>query len=51
MFFGPKLSGSIPALVTPFAADGSFDEPAYRDFHRMADRRRVDRAGAVRHHR
>jgi 4-hydroxy-tetrahydrodipicolinate synthase len=26
------FSGSIPALVTPFAADGSFDEPAYRDF-------------------
>ena len=25
------FSGSIPALVTPFAADGSFDEPAYRD--------------------
>lgn len=24
------FSGSIPALVTPFAADGSFDEPAYR---------------------
>jgi 4-hydroxy-tetrahydrodipicolinate synthase len=26
------FSGSIPALVTPFADDGSFDEPAYRDF-------------------
>ena len=26
------FSGSIPALVTPFAADGSFDETAYRDF-------------------
>ncbi len=26
------FSGSIPALVTPFAADGSFDEGAYRDF-------------------
>ena len=26
------FSGSIPALVTPFAADGSFDEPVYRDF-------------------
>jgi 4-hydroxy-tetrahydrodipicolinate synthase len=26
------FSGSIPALVTPFAADGSFDEQAYRDF-------------------
>ena len=26
------FSGSIPALVTPFAADGSFDERAYRDF-------------------
>jgi 4-hydroxy-tetrahydrodipicolinate synthase len=26
------FSGSIPALVTPFAADGSFDEMAYRDF-------------------
>jgi 4-hydroxy-tetrahydrodipicolinate synthase len=26
------FSGSIPALVTPFAADGSFDEPAFRDF-------------------
>jgi 4-hydroxy-tetrahydrodipicolinate synthase len=25
------FSGSIPALVTPFAADGAFDEPAYRD--------------------
>ena len=25
------FSGSIPALVTPFAADGSFDETAYRD--------------------
>ncbi len=26
------FSGSIPALVTPFAADGSFDEAAFRDF-------------------
>ena len=26
------FSGSIPALVTPFAADGSFDEGVYRDF-------------------
>jgi 4-hydroxy-tetrahydrodipicolinate synthase len=26
------FSGSIPALVTPFAADGAFDEAAYRDF-------------------
>jgi 4-hydroxy-tetrahydrodipicolinate synthase len=26
------FTGSIPALVTPFAPDGSFDEPAYRDF-------------------
>jgi 4-hydroxy-tetrahydrodipicolinate synthase len=26
------FSGSIPALVTPFTADGSFDEPTYRDF-------------------
>lgn len=26
------FSGSIPALVTPFAEDGSFDEAAYRDF-------------------
>ena len=26
------FSGSIPALVTPFAADGSFDEAVYRDF-------------------
>lgn len=26
------FSGSIPALVTPFAADGSFDESVYRDF-------------------
>lgn len=26
------FSGSIPALVTPFLADGSFDEPAFRDF-------------------
>ena len=26
------FSGSIPALVTPFAADGSFDEAAYREF-------------------
>lgn len=25
------FSGSIPALVTPFAADGRFDEPAYRE--------------------
>lgn len=25
------FSGSIPALVTPFAADGSFDEAAFRD--------------------
>ena len=25
------FSGSIPALVTPFAADGAFDEAAYRD--------------------
>ena len=25
------FSGSIPALVTPFAADGGFDEAAYRD--------------------
>lgn len=26
------FSGSIPALVTPFGADGAFDEPAFRDF-------------------
>ncbi|WP_353205129.1 4-hydroxy-tetrahydrodipicolinate synthase [Sphingomonas sp.] len=26
------FSGSIPALVTPFAADGRFDERVYRDF-------------------
>jgi len=26
------FSGSIPALVTPFAEDGSFTESAYRDF-------------------
>src|SRR3954470_22298292 len=26
------FSGSIPALVTPFSEDGSFDEAAYRDF-------------------
>ncbi|MEG3086221.1 4-hydroxy-tetrahydrodipicolinate synthase [Sphingomonas sp. PB4P5] len=26
------FSGSIPALVTPFAADGAFVESAYRDF-------------------
>lgn len=26
------FSGSIPALVTPFTDDGSFDETAYRDF-------------------
>jgi len=26
------FSGSIPALVTPFSQDGTFDEPAYRDF-------------------
>lgn len=26
------FSGSIPALVTPFADDGSFDEAAYRGF-------------------
>ena len=26
------FSGSIPALVTPFTEDGSFDETAYRDF-------------------
>ncbi len=26
------FSGSIPALVTPFAADGHFDERVYRDF-------------------
>ena len=25
------FSGSIPALVTPFGADGAFDEAAYRD--------------------
>ena len=25
------FSGSIPALVTPFAADGALDEPAFRD--------------------
>jgi len=25
------FSGSIPALVTPFAADGAFDEDAYRE--------------------
>ena len=25
------FSGSIPALVTPFSADGAFDESAYRD--------------------
>ena len=26
------FSGSIPALVTPFDAQGAFDEPIYRDF-------------------
>jgi 4-hydroxy-tetrahydrodipicolinate synthase len=26
------FSGSIPALVTPFAPDGAFDEAAYREF-------------------
>ena len=26
------FSGSIPALVTPFAEDGAFAENAYRDF-------------------
>jgi 4-hydroxy-tetrahydrodipicolinate synthase len=26
------FSGSIPALVTPFRADGAFDEATYRDF-------------------
>ena len=26
------FSGSIPALVTPFLADGAFDEPRFRDF-------------------
>lgn len=26
------FSGSISALVTPFLADGSFDEPTFRDF-------------------
>ncbi|MGN6279104.1 MAG: dihydrodipicolinate synthase family protein, partial [Sphingomonas sp.] len=26
------FSGSIPALVTPFDADGNFVEPVYRDF-------------------
>ena len=26
------FSGSIPALVTPFAADGAFDEAVYRSF-------------------
>lgn len=26
------FSGSIPALVTPFASDGSLDEAAFRDF-------------------
>jgi 4-hydroxy-tetrahydrodipicolinate synthase len=26
------FSGSIPALVTPFDADGAFDEAAYREF-------------------
>ena len=25
------FSGSIPALVTPFGADGAFDEAAYRE--------------------
>ncbi len=25
------FSGSIPALVTPFAPDGGLDEAAYRD--------------------
>jgi 4-hydroxy-tetrahydrodipicolinate synthase len=25
------FSGSIPALVTPFAADGGFDEASFRD--------------------
>jgi len=25
------FSGSIPALVTPFSADGTFDEAAFRD--------------------
>ncbi len=24
--------GSIPALVTPFSPDGTFDEPAFREF-------------------
>ncbi|MES3092652.1 4-hydroxy-tetrahydrodipicolinate synthase [Sphingomonas aerolata] len=32
MFAGFSFAGSIPALVTPFAADGSFDEHGYRDF-------------------
>lgn len=32
MFSGPMFSGSIPALVTPFLADGAFDEPTFRDF-------------------
>ena len=27
----PMFSGSIPALVTPFAADGALDEAAFRD--------------------
>ncbi len=32
MVSGSQFAGSIPALVTPFAADGSFDEATYRDF-------------------
>ena len=27
-----QFRGSIPALVTPFAADGSVDEKAFRNF-------------------
>ncbi|WP_174291402.1 4-hydroxy-tetrahydrodipicolinate synthase [Sphingomonas bacterium] len=31
MISPPVFQGSIPALVTPFAPDGGFDEAAYRD--------------------
>ena len=27
-----RFRGSIPALVTPFTADGAIDEKAFRDF-------------------
>ena len=45
------FSGSIPALVTPFAADGSFDEDAFRDLVEWQIAEGSAGLVAVRHHR